>query len=263
MFLAVLLVWVAYASTNQMLVLRAQVDALQEVVAALSRELEAEKAQFDEYKSAYMGLREAVNERWKHSDPRVFVTPEDRAVQKIIREANLTGDAWRDLEVIFKWMLQNIKYRGDGVYPILPHEPSETLVFCREIWQFPNETLSLLEGDCEDMALLLCSLIRSYGKPAECISIRGSEGGHMAVQVPTSNGEVAILDPAGRYCSCSPEGRIRPGDVEAEVNAWLSHLKMMGENVRVTRVFSDRINRTFNSTREYVDWMRNRREEAA
>jgi len=255
--LAALLVWTAAASANQIMFLRAQVEALQELATALSREVEAEKARFSEYKDAYMSLREKVNERWKHADPGLFVTPEDPAVRRVVDEANLTGDLWRDLEVLFKWVLININYRGDGLYPILPNDPSRTLAFTKEVWQFPNETLSLGEGDCEDMALLLCSLIRCYGERAECVSVRGSGGGHMAVQVPAVNGQVAILDPAGRYCSRSPEGRVGPGDVEVEVDAWLTRLKLMDEGVRI-RVFSDRINQTFNSMREYLDWMRSR-----
>jgi predicted transglutaminase-like cysteine proteinase len=40
-----------------------------------------------------------------------------------------------------------------------------------DYWQLPAETLQLGTGDCEDYAILLCSLLRAYGVPAEDVYV--------------------------------------------------------------------------------------------
>jgi hypothetical protein len=50
------------------------------------------------------------------------------------------------------WVGNNIQYRSDSEI----HGESE-------FWQFPNETIQLRTGDCEDFSLLLCSLLRADG----------------------------------------------------------------------------------------------------
>lgn len=41
-------------------------------------------------------------------------------------------------------------------------------------WQFSIETLERGEGDCEDMAILLCSLLRNYIPPEEVFVVAGN-----------------------------------------------------------------------------------------
>jgi hypothetical protein len=50
------------------------------------------------------------------------------------------------------WVGNNIQYRSDSEI----HGE-------RDYWQFPNETMQLRTGDCEDFSLLLCSLLRADG----------------------------------------------------------------------------------------------------
>ncbi|MEM2619590.1 MAG: transglutaminase-like cysteine peptidase [Candidatus Hadarchaeales archaeon] len=40
-----------------------------------------------------------------------------------------------------------------------------------EYWQFPHETIQLGEGDCEDFAILLCTLFRAWGIPANEVCV--------------------------------------------------------------------------------------------
>lgn len=58
------------------------------------------------------------------------------------------------------WVAANIEYKTDdeqwGV---------------EEYWQTPDETLSLHTGDCEDFAILLCTLLRAYGIAEEHIYV--------------------------------------------------------------------------------------------
>jgi hypothetical protein len=66
---------------------------------------------------------------------------------------------------------------------VLPSVMSGDVEYTTEMWQFPNETLSVGRGDCEDMAILLCSLVRGYSQDywAECVLILSSSAGHAAV----------------------------------------------------------------------------------
>jgi len=63
-------------------------------------------------------------------------------------------------DAIRDWVAANIEYKSDkeqwGV---------------EEYWQTPDETLSLHTGDCEDFAILLCTLLRAYGIGEEQIYV--------------------------------------------------------------------------------------------
>jgi hypothetical protein len=88
---------------------------------------------------------------------RSYVTPEDQNVielrTKILENKPLVTLNW----VAFRdWIGNNIKYTDDY------ETHSEN-----EYWQFPNETIQLKTGDCEDFSLLLCSLLRADGWPPD------------------------------------------------------------------------------------------------
>jgi len=58
------------------------------------------------------------------------------------------------------WVAANIEYKTD-----------EEQWGVDEYWQNPEETLSLRTGDCEDFAILLCTLLRAYGIGEEQIYV--------------------------------------------------------------------------------------------
>jgi len=219
------------------------------------------------YVMAYENLVEKVNWRWNQINVERFITPDDPAVKNLV--FNITGgwsnpsdlnELLTDLKTMYNWVVNNIEYRYDGLYPILPYDPHETISFWDEMWQLPNETLELRKGDCEDMAILLCSMIRAYGNEqyfTEAIFIVGEDVGHIAVQIPSSENRIIILDPAGNYYTSDLSGNLTSKDIEEEINDWLNYWKpQLGSNVYVYRVFSDYIDETFNSTEEYLDWMK-------
>ena len=84
---------------------------------------------------------------------RSFVTPEDQNVvelkNKILKDKPVLTLDWMALR---DWVGNNIQYRSDSEI----HGE-------RDYWQFPNETIQLRTGDCEDFSLLLCSLLRADG----------------------------------------------------------------------------------------------------
>jgi len=219
--------------------------------------------------AAYENLRDKVNQRWNQVNVEPFITPQDQAVRDIVYA--ITGgwsdpsdwnEYWSDVKAMYTWVVSNIEYRSDGLYPMLPNDPFGDLHFWDEMWQFSNETLSLRKGDCEDMAILLCSMIRCYNDmkyPVECIIIENSTSGHMAVQIPVSGYKLVILDPAGKYYSHDILGNIAFNEITTEINNWLNYWKpYMGSDVYVSRVFSDYLDKTFTSTNEYITWMYSR-----
>lgn len=204
-----------------------------------------------------------------HSEVEAFITPYDSSVTAIV--LSITGgwsnpsdfnEFWDEVKAMYPWIRSNIDYRWDGLYPLLPYDPSLTVTYSTEMWQFANETLDLGKGDCEDQAILLCSMIRNYCNSqywVECICIQGSTSGHAGVQLPVAGNELVILDPAGDYYSHDFLGDIAFRDVTTEINNWLDYWKpQMGTGVYVDQIFSDYISRTFASTGEYVTWMLSR-----
>ena len=82
---------------------------------------------------------------------KLYVTLDDPLVLQTL--ANITtNDLFPDWMEIRDWVAKNIQYTFDSEV----HGVSE-------YWQFPNETLTLGTGDCEDFSILLCSLLRANG----------------------------------------------------------------------------------------------------
>lgn len=129
-------------------------------------------AAYSSYREAYRQLVSAVNLHVDHpsQEEKLLITPEDPAVENKVHQ--ITGgwsdptdwtEYWADVKAMYDWVVNNIEYRYDGLYPILPENPSQSARQYGEMWQFPNQTLDLGRGDCDDMAILLCSMIYSYG----------------------------------------------------------------------------------------------------
>ena len=65
-----------------------------------------------------------------------------------------------------------------------------------DYWAMPSETLEARAGDCDDKAILLCSILRNY-MPAEDVfcAVGTQDGeGHMWVVMANSNGEDRIVE---------------------------------------------------------------------
>ena len=84
---------------------------------------------------------------------KLFVTPREPTIislkNELLKDAPLKVKDWIALR---NWVGDNIQYKHDNEVYGVP-----------EYWQFGKETISLKTGDCEDFAILLCSLLRSSG----------------------------------------------------------------------------------------------------
>lgn len=203
-----------------------------------------------------------VNLRWSRADPRVFVTPDDPSVQATARAVvygNINPVRDEDLRfylrLLFDWVSVNIRVRPDSLYPILPPAPGGPISFVSEVWQFPNETLALRSGDCEDAAVLLLSMVRFYAPrlKAACIIVEGDRGGHMAVVVSKGSGMIAVLDPGLYYCTKDEAGKVAFKPLAYEVTNWLRLVEQrIGLGAKVTMLFNDGVAETFRSTNEFI-----------
>jgi len=107
---------------------------------------------------------------------KLFVTPREPSLvalkDEVLKDALLKVKDWIALR---NWVGNNIKYKtDDAVYGV------------REYWQFGKETVSLRTGDCEDFAILLCSLLRVSGYSPDDVYVvigKNANGYHAWVKI--------------------------------------------------------------------------------
>jgi predicted transglutaminase-like cysteine proteinase len=97
------------------------------------------------------------------SEIKAYITPNCTLV--LDRLQDILGDPPYELtkagfDAIRDWVAANVEYKSD-----------EEQWGVEEYWQTPEETLSLYTGDCEDFAVLLCTLLRAYGIGEEQIYV--------------------------------------------------------------------------------------------
>jgi len=249
--------------------LQIQYDSLQSNYTDLYARYNSLQTQNNTFILNYDHLRYLVNQRCLHLDISKFITPDDSSVEQIVTQ--VTGgwsdpsdwdEFWSDVKAMYDWVVNNIEYRYDGLYPVIPIDSSFGVYYTTEMWQFSNETLDERKGDCEDMAILLTSMILNYDAGeywTECIWITGALSAHVAVQIPVSGNKITILDPAGNYYTSDAWGNLDQKDLSTEINDWLNYWKPdIGSDVCVERVFSNDLDKSFSSTNEYISWMSNR-----
>lgn len=227
------------------------------------------RLKYDALNSSYNQLRHRINQRSQHYDASKFITPNNPSVEQTVTQ--ITGgwsassnrnEFWNDVKAMYDWVIAYIKYQPDGLFPTLSTELSGDVQYNDEMWQFPNETLSLRRGDCEDMAILLCSMILRYTGEnywTECITLEGSKSAHMGVQILVVEDKLTILDPAGRYYTSDGGRALVSKSVSTEINKWLNHWKSgLGSDVYVSEVFANYLDETFSTTSKYISWMSSR-----
>jgi hypothetical protein len=110
------------------------------------------------------------------SEFKSYIKPNCQAVKETLQ--NIIGDppytlSQRGFDDIRDWVADNIAYKSDKER------------WGKDYWQTPEETLTYRTGDCEDYAILLCSLLRAYGIDAQrvyvALGVDGDEDGHAFV----------------------------------------------------------------------------------
>ncbi|NIQ06637.1 MAG: hypothetical protein GWO20_13195 [Candidatus Korarchaeota archaeon] len=116
----------------------------------------------------------ATLDRWPVSADirQLYITPDDPIIQSTVDEI-FRHKAWwdtrADWQVLRDYVKDEIEYKYD------------TDLFGQEYWQLPRETLRSGKGDCEDQAILLCTLLRARDYSAKDVFVimgYGEEVGH-------------------------------------------------------------------------------------
>jgi hypothetical protein len=211
----------------------------------------------------YSDLRTQVNVRFGQTgDSQKFITPDNaKVVAKALAVAGNNSEdlneRWRGYKSLYQWVVSNIKYTKDSYSAYLPSQLGGEVQWSQECWRMPEETLADMAGDCEDMAVLLASLISSYNKEhyiVWTILIRNESQGHAAVAIPVAGGKLTILDPAGNYYTGYREWWLQSYDINQAVNDWLAYWTPDMPGAKVTFVFSNDFYQEFPSTGEFIDW---------
>lgn len=83
--------------------------------------------------------------------PIMLVEPDCIYVQELADEFRCDNDRWTLFRILM-WISKNIDYESD-----------EVLYGMKDYWALPCETLYYMKGDCEDYAILFCSIAVACG----------------------------------------------------------------------------------------------------
>jgi len=193
-----------------------------------------------------------------------FVQPFEPSVQLLVQRiiANQNSAFWENLEALYDYVATYINYKSDEEVWNKP-----------DYWQTPAESLRLKTGDCEDQAILLCSLLLAWKPdlPASCITIFGETTGfgHCAVIIAFGD-QICILDPAGGWFTSDANvtilkngvvriggtGKITKQPAETELENWLKYWELSGmQNARITCTFNYHDQRQYDTNREFLTWI--------
>jgi hypothetical protein len=114
------------------------------------------------------------------ADVRIFITPQDVIVQKIIEHYGLKKGTFNDTALACQqWVVQYLYYVDDP-------EAND----CPEYWQFAFETFEMGTGNCHDGALLVANLLIGAGIPSYRVKVAAG----WVLESPTA--------PLGGHCYC-------------------------------------------------------------
>lgn len=95
----------------------------------------------------------------------LYVTPDDAVVIETVNEILDRKPFWLSTWMVIRDWVGEIEYEYDDV------------VYGEDdYWQLPYETIKLGQGDCEDQAILLCTMLRAAGIGSQDVYVVGGEG---------------------------------------------------------------------------------------
>ena len=215
----------------------------------------------------YSDLRDQINVRLgQGQNTRSFITPDGPLVEAKTHEiteghAQNDNEYWLDCFRIYCWINSHIGYTTDTYTPVLPGVNNDPLEWRPDFWRMPAETLNDGVGDCEDIAVLLASMLENYTE-GECdiwvLGIKTNDAnpiGHVAVVLPAEGNRLAILDPYGGYCTWDyQQDEFIFDNITVAINKWVSHWADGIPDAEVFEVFSDQFHHYFSSTDGFINW---------
>jgi len=242
-----------------------QLEVTESQLSVVETQLEKKKNEQLQMLSQYSSLSEQVNLRFGiGEDSQRFIIPDNALVSTKASEiageySQDINEFWSDYMRLYRWVVKNIQYSLDSYLPFLPVTMGGNLIWRSECWKMPAETMEDGVGDCEDMAVLLASLMLSYNEGKYgvwAVEIHNESTGHLAVAFPVAGNKLTILDPAGNYYTGYPAGYLMSYDVDVAVSKWLSHWKKEMPGAEIGFTFSNKIYRQFSSSEEFINWVK-------
>ncbi|GAI09311.1 unnamed protein product, partial [marine sediment metagenome] len=135
---------------------------------AIKPGMDSLKVEREQMLSDYASLRDEINLRvgFKQDGPRLIMPDDPEIVAKVqeITEGYSEEELWKDYARLYQWAMKNIKYSLDSPTPILPESVNGTLEWGRDFWRTPAETIEHGTGDCEDISVMLASMLLNYNQ---------------------------------------------------------------------------------------------------
>lgn len=248
-----------------------QLDFTNAELSMTRSQLQAKTNENNQMLNQYDSLKDDINIRLAITpeNRQSFITPNNSIVSDKVQEitggySEDTNEYWRDCDRLYKWVVNNISYSYDSYMAVLPENISGELTWRQECWRMPEETIADETGDCEDMALLLASMIDSYNEgryAVWCIEINSNIpgiSGHMAVAFPVQNNNIAILDPAGNYYSGREYGTLSSERATVGINKWISYWESKIPEAFISAVLTEDSYYEFNDTAGFLEWLKER-----
>lgn len=131
-------------------------------------------------------------------DVKNFITINDIILQQIIQDNGLKKDTYNETAYACqKFVVDFLTYTSDEIQDD-----------CAEFWQFPFESVASKEGDCEDGAILMASLMINAGIPSWRVKVVGGT----VQEAPTA--------PQGGHGYCIYLADREDGSLEWEIHDW-------------------------------------------
>ena len=165
---------------DQIAEIESEIPQIEEEISELEALLEEEKekqadiqSRIDVLTQRKAALQDQVDQYEKVAapDPRHLITVGDPVVKEKVKEITRGWATTRDKqEALFEYVRDKIEYATEG-HPTEYSYPKSFLKFKFDFWQIPRETIEWKKGDCEDQAILLCTMMRAAGVPASDVRV--------------------------------------------------------------------------------------------
>ncbi len=232
---------------------------------AIKPGMDSLKVEREQMLSDYASLRDEINLRvgFKENGPRLIMPDDPEIVAKVqeIAGSYSEEELWKDYASMYQWTMRNIKYSLDSPTPILPDSVNGTLEWGRDFWRTPAETIEHGTGDCEDISVMLASMLLNYNQrrfPVCVIGIQtiGSEAkAHIAIAILNEGDQLSIFDITARYWTpFSTMGGFGTQDIPVALDHWYNHLEEELPDPQVYVVFSEDFYLEFSGNEEFIDW---------
>ena len=146
------------ATRTQLADTESQLDITMNELTVSQSRLETVENEKEQMLNQYTSLREQVNVRsgLTAEDRQSFITPSSSLVSSKVLEvtggySENASEYWRDFELLYRWVVNNISYSYDSYLPLFPESMSGGLQWRQDYWRKPEETIGDETGDCEDI----------------------------------------------------------------------------------------------------------------